>query len=81
MRRSNKTAAQDNIDWTCQMVLQVRRWLGKEKLLILVGDGGFATGQLALDCIRYGVTLVSRLKMNAAFSTSLLRSAGQRGRA
>ena len=41
------------------------RWLGKMKQLILVGDGGFATGQLALDCIRCGVTLVSRLKMNA----------------
>jgi hypothetical protein len=54
------------LDWASQMVRQVRRWLGREKPFILVGDGGFAVGQLALDCIRYGVTLVSRLKMNAA---------------
>jgi DDE superfamily endonuclease len=54
------------LDWASQMVFQVRRWLGKQKPLILVGDGGFAAGQLALDCIRCGVALVSRLKMNAA---------------
>jgi len=54
------------LDWASQMVRQVRRWLGRGTPFILVGDGGFAVGQLALDCIRYGVTLVSRLKMNAA---------------
>lgn len=49
--------------------------------LILVGDGGFATGGLALDCIRYGATLVSRLKMNARlFGFPPERMAGRRGR-
>lgn len=62
LKRRHKTT----IDWACQMVSQVRRWLGRQKPFILVGDGGFAVGQLALDCICYGVTLVSRLKMNAA---------------
>ncbi len=28
------------LDWASQMVLQVRRWLGRQKPLILVGDGG-----------------------------------------
>ncbi len=55
------------IRWARQMIKLVRRWIGKAKLLTLVGDGGFAAGQLALDCICYGVTLVSRLKMNARF--------------
>lgn len=54
-----------SLRWASQMVLQVRRWVGKTKQLILVGDGGFASGELALDCIRYGIALVSRLKMNA----------------
>jgi hypothetical protein len=53
------------LTWTSQMILQVRRWVGKLRKIILVGDGGFATGQLALDCIRYGIVLISRLKMNA----------------
>ncbi len=60
-KRRHKTS----LCWAGQMVRQVRRWLGKARQVILVGDGGFATGQLTLDCIHYGVTLVSRLKMNA----------------
>lgn len=64
------------------MVLQVRRWIGKARSLILVGDGGYAAGQLALDCIASGVTLVSRLKMNAAlFDFPDEKRPGQRGRA
>lgn len=42
----------------------------------------FAAGQLALDCIRFGISLVSRLKMNAAlFDFPAERGPGQRGRA
>lgn len=70
-----------SLKWTSQMILQVRRWVGKARSLILVGDGGFAAGQLALDCIRYGVTLVSRLKMNAAlFDFPAEKRPGERGR-
>jgi hypothetical protein len=60
-KRPHKTTLQ----WTRQMLSQVRRWIGNKRRLILVGDGGFAAGQLAWDCIRHGVALVSRLKMNA----------------
>lgn len=59
--RRHKTTLQ----WTSQMILQIRRWVGYTRAIILVGDGGFAAGLLALDCIRYGITLISRLKMNA----------------
>jgi hypothetical protein len=70
-----------SLKWTSQMVLQVRRWIGKVRPVILVGDGGFAAVQLALDCICSGVTLVSRLKMNAAlFDFPAERQPGQRGR-
>ena len=61
-KRRHKTS----LKWASQMILQVRRWVGKARSLILVGDGGYAAGQLALDCICAGVSLVSRLKMNAA---------------
>lgn len=61
MGRQHKTT----LRWTSQMMRQVRRWIGKMRQIILVGDGGFAAGQLALDCIKYRVTLISRLKMNA----------------
>lgn len=63
------------------MVRQVRRWIGKTKQLILVGDGGFAAGQVTLDCVLYGVTLVSRLKMNARlFAFPIEKVPNKRGR-
>jgi hypothetical protein len=49
LKRRHKTT----LDWAGQMIGQVRRWLGNQRRLILVGDGGFATGALTLDCIRY----------------------------
>ena len=64
------------------MICQVRRWVGKIRQIILVGDGGFAVGQLALDCIRLSITLISRLKMNARlFDFPPDRIPGKRGRA
>ena len=61
----NNRHHKSTICWASQMIKQIKRWIGKKRQLILVGDGGFAAGRLALDCICYGVTLVSRLKMNA----------------
>ena len=76
-KRRHKTT----LDWTSQMVRQVRRWLGKAKQFIIVGDGGFAIGKLALDCICYEATLVSRMKMNARlFDFPEERLPGKRGR-
>lgn len=76
-KRQHKTT----LHWTGQLVRQVRRWLGKYRKIILVGDGGFAAALLALDCIRYEVTLVSRLKMNSRlFDFPPERTPGKRGR-
>ncbi len=75
--RRHKTA----VRWARQMIQQVRRWTGKVKQLILVGDGGFAAGELACDCIRFRITLVSRLKMNARlFDFPPEKAANKRGR-
>ena len=54
-----------SIDWVRQMVGQVRRWLpGRE--LVLVVDGGFAAVALAASCYRREVTMVCRLRLDAA---------------
>jgi DDE superfamily endonuclease len=60
-RAAHKTA----IDLARQMVLQVRRWL-PERELILVLDGGFAAVELAHACQRHEVTLICRLRLDAA---------------
>ena len=60
-RASHKTS----IDWARQMVLQVRRWLPKREL-ILVLDGSFAAVDLARACQRDRVTMICRLRLDMA---------------
>ena len=60
-RTTHKTA----LDLARQMVLPVRRWLPQREL-ILVTDGGFAAVDLARACQRYQVTMICRLRLDAA---------------
>lgn len=55
------------VDWTCQMIMQVRRWLPNHPI-VLVGDGAYAAVKLVLCCIGLPtpVCLVSRLRQDAA---------------
>ena len=52
------------LKWTIQMLMQVVRWL-KNTPIILVGDGGFACGELAWRCLKLKICLITRLKINA----------------
>jgi hypothetical protein len=47
------------------MMQQVRHWLAGRRL-VLVGDGGLAAVSLALACVTNHVTMVSRLRWDAA---------------
>jgi DDE superfamily endonuclease len=60
-RRRHKTS----VDWVRQMMKQVRRWLPGRRLVLVV-DGGFAAVSLALACGTHQVTMVSRLRWDAA---------------
>lgn len=53
-----------SIDWTIQMMQCVSRWLNRAAW-ILLGDGAYACMALAKACIKCGVTLVSRLRLDA----------------
>jgi hypothetical protein len=74
-RRCHKTS----IDWARQMVGLVRRWLPGRKIVLVV-DGGFAAVALAGSCIRRGVTMVCRLRLDAAlYHPPGLRPSSKRG--
>jgi hypothetical protein len=60
-QRRHKTS----VDWVRQMMRQARRWL-PGRPLVLVVDGGFAAVSLALACVKSQVTMVSRLRWEAA---------------
>jgi hypothetical protein len=52
------------IDWTIQMIKQVKRFL-PNALLILVGDGGFANIELSWVCVKYNISLIVRMRLDA----------------
>ena len=52
-----------SIDWTRQMVKLVSKWLNRS--WILIGDGAYACMDLARNCIKNNVALVSRLRLDA----------------
>jgi DDE superfamily endonuclease len=59
--RRHKTS----VDGVRQMMRQARRWLPGRRLVLVV-DGGFAAVSLALACVKSQVTMVSRLRWDAA---------------
>ena len=68
------------IDWACQMVMQVSRWL-KDKKVLLVADGGFASLPLAHLCLRCGWALLSKLRLDAQlYDFPIAQSPHKKGR-
>jgi hypothetical protein len=59
--RRHKTS----VDWVRPMMQQVRRWLPRQQLVLVV-DGGFAAVSLARACVKSQVTMVSRRRWDAA---------------
>jgi hypothetical protein len=51
-----------SIEWSIQMMKQVSRWLANR---CIIGDGGFSCIRLAHECIKTGVTLISRLRLDS----------------
>jgi hypothetical protein len=78
--KRQKKRHKTTLDWACQMIKQVMRWVPGLPF-ILVGDGGFSAGELAWTCLYYNIALVSRLKMNAClYDFAPEVQAGKRGR-
>jgi hypothetical protein len=67
------------VDWAWRMVRLVSRWL--DRPWVLVGDGAYACVRFAQRCQRQGVTLVARLRVDAAlYDFPAPVPAGRRGR-
>lgn len=52
------------VDWARQMCFQLRRWLPM-MAIILVGDGGFASAQLAWTALKLNISFIARLRLDA----------------
>ncbi len=61
------------------LIAQLRRWHPKREI-VLLADGGFAAVTLVHDCQKLGVTLISRLRVDASlYRFPEPRPAGKRG--
>lgn len=67
------------VDWAGRMVRLVSRWLARP--WVLIGDGTYACIHFAQACQRQGVTLIARLRLDAAlYDFPGPVPAGRRGR-
>lgn len=66
-------------EWTCQVAVVLRRWLGPSKKITVVADSAFATYALANTCIGLGIVLISRIRLDARTFDFPIQKAG-RGR-
>ncbi|NTW01963.1 MAG: transposase [Oscillochloris sp.] len=68
-------------DWARQMITQVRQWL-PERVLVVVADSSYAAIELLAACqgLPMPVTLVSRLRLDAALYDPAPPPTGRRGR-
>lgn len=68
-------------DWARQMITQLRAWL-PERVLVVVADSSYAAIELLAACqtLSTPVTLVTRLRLDAALYDPAPPSSGRRGR-
>jgi len=52
-------------EWTCQVAVLLRRWIGQSKKITIVADSAFATYALTNTCIDLGIVLISRMRLDA----------------
>lgn len=60
----NSKRHKSTTDWMCQIVKQIRRWLGNKRVVI-VTDGGLNSVEMALTTLKNGMHWVTRLPCNA----------------
>lgn len=58
-----KQRHKSTVDWTCQIVKAVSRWLRRP--WVLLGDGSLACLRLGWLCVQHQVVLISRLRRDA----------------
>jgi hypothetical protein len=51
---------------TCQIILQIRRWLGPERSIVVVADSAFACREICKTCIKHNVIFCTQLRLDAS---------------
>lgn len=65
---------------TSQFIIQIRRWLGPKRKIIVVADSAFCCREICKTCIKYNVVFCSQLRLDASLYDFPPAQKGKRGR-
>ena len=66
---------------TCQIILQIRRWLGPERSIVVVADSAFACREICKVCRKHNVIFCTQLRLDASlYDFPPTQKGKQRGR-
>lgn len=65
---------------TCQFVLQIRRWLGPKREIVVIADSAFCCREICKTCIKYNVIFCTQLRLDASLYEFPPAKNGKRGR-
>jgi hypothetical protein len=51
---------------TCQIIFQIRRWLGPKRSIVVVADSAFACREICRACIKQNVIFCTQLRLDAS---------------
>lgn len=65
---------------TCQFVIQIRRWLGPKREIVIVADSAFCCREICKTCIKYNVIFCTQLRLDASLHDFPPIQKGKKGR-
>lgn len=51
---------------TCQFIMQIRRWLGSKREIVIIADSAFCCREVCKTCIKYNVIFCTQLRLDAS---------------
>jgi hypothetical protein len=63
-----------------QFILQIRRWLGPEREIVVVADSAFCCREICKTCIKHNVIFCTQLRLDASLHDFPPTQKGKRGR-
>lgn len=51
---------------TCQIILQIRRWIGPKREIVIVADSAFACREICKTCVKHNVIFCTQLRLDAS---------------
>lgn len=65
---------------TSQFIIQIRRWIGPKREIVVIADSAFCCREVCRTCIKYNVVFCTQLRLDASLYDFPPTQKGKRGR-